>query len=65
VLIGFGVAFMALSVVAMLIPHCGIRCDDTLPELAAAGTAYGAWLATAVATSILAWRHLSGPRDAG
>lgn len=62
ILIGFGVAFLALSAVAILVPQCGIRCDDTLPEMVAVATAYGTWLATAAITSLLAWRHLAdGP----
>ena len=64
ILIGFGVAFLALNAVAMVLPHCGTRCDTSLPELAAAATAYGAWLGTAVVTSVLAWRHLAGESEA-
>lgn len=60
IIIGFGVAFLALNVLAIALPPCDVRCDSSLPELIAAATAYGVWLATAVATSVLAWRHLAG-----
>ena len=58
-LMGFGMAFAALTLLAVVMPHCGVACDDTLPELVAAIAAYGAWALTAATTSLLAWRHLS------
>lgn len=60
IIIGFAVAVAALTGVALVLPHCGVQCDDTLPELIAAAAAYGVWMATAVLTSVLAWRHLAG-----
>jgi predicted lysophospholipase L1 biosynthesis ABC-type transport system permease subunit len=58
VLIGYGMAFAAASVVAAFLPHCGIPCDDTGPEFVAAAAAYGTWLLTASAVSVLAWRSI-------
>lgn len=58
-LIGLGTAFAVLAVTAIFLPHCGAACDDTMPEAFAAGAAYATWLLTAVATSVLAWRHLA------
>ena len=59
VVIGFGLAFVAASAVSLVLPHCGLECDDTLPEFVAAAAAYGTWALSAVTTSVLAWREIS------
>ncbi|HET6379715.1 MAG TPA: hypothetical protein VFH63_01595 [candidate division Zixibacteria bacterium] len=60
VVIGFGLAFVAASAVSLVVPHCGTECDDSVPELVAAVAAYGTWGLSAVTTSVLAWREISG-----
>jgi hypothetical protein len=59
VLIGFGLAFVAASAVSVVLPHCGIECDDSVPELVAAVATYGTWALAALTTSVLAWREIS------
>jgi hypothetical protein len=59
VIIGFGIAFAVAAVATIVVPHCGIPCDDSGPEFVVAASAYGTWLFTAGLISVLAWRSIA------